>query len=58
MVLRLYSGSTCLRTIGNVMKVNQDERDRIIVTNRVDRHINFKTYYFNKDYDRFLIECN
>jgi len=55
MVLMLYRGKTCLRTIYNVVKVNQDEQDCITVTNKVDRHLNFNMYRFKKDYERFQV---
>jgi len=58
MVLTLYRGTTCLRTIYHVLKVNQDEQECITVTNKVDRHINFKVYHFKKDYERFVVSVD
>lgn len=55
MVLKLWRGSTCLRTIYNVVKVNQDEAGIITVTNKVDSHLNFKAYRFPKEYERFEV---
>jgi len=58
MVLVLYRGTTCLRTIYNVLKVNQDSISCIIVKNLQDKQINYKTYHFMKDYERFIISVD
>jgi len=58
MVLTLYRGTTCLRTIYNVLKVNQDDISKLIVCNKQDQVIQYKTYHFKTDYERFIISVD
>ena len=58
MVLKLYSGETCLRTVYNLHKIYSEEHGGLIVTNKLDGVIQMKTYHFNKDYNRFIVELD
>jgi len=60
MVLQLWRGTTCLRTIYNVLKVNQDDVSHILVKNinTLDHEVTYKTYHFKKDYERFIISVD
>jgi len=58
MVLKLYSGETFLRTIYNVIKVSSECNGVLIVGNKLDGVLQTKSYFFNKDYNRFNIEVD
>jgi len=55
MYVELWRGTTCLRTIYNVLKVKSEEHGVLAVTNKIDGSTQFKTYHFKKDYEQFLI---
>jgi len=58
MVLKLYRGETCLRTIYNVIKVTQNELGTLHVKNKQDRVLVTNTWRFNKDYHRYIIDVD
>ena len=58
MVLKLYRGETCLRTIYNVVKITSEEYGALIVTNKFIHTLQIQTFKFNKDYRRFIIEVD
>jgi len=55
MVLKLYRGETCLRTIYNVIKVQSEEHGVVNVINKGNQGLQTKCYSFNKDFHRFII---
>jgi len=58
MVLKLYRGNTCLRTIYNVVKISSECNGVLIVTNKTNHDLQTKEYHFNKDYHRFIISVD
>jgi len=55
MVLKLYRGNTCIRTIYNVHKITQGDLGTLIVVNMVNHELFTTTWKFNKHYHRFII---
>ena len=55
MVLKLYQGETCVRTIYNVFQVKQIDPGTLIVKNKGDGGIFTIAFKLNKDYYSFII---
>jgi len=58
MVLKLYRGETCLRTIYNVVKISSEEYGALIVKQKTNEMFFTNCYKFNKDYHRFIISVD
>lgn len=55
MILRLYRGERCLRTIYNVHKITQGDPGALIVVNKVLHTMATTKWYFEKHYHRFVV---
>jgi len=58
MQLKLYRGTTCLRTIYNVHKISSECNGVLIVKNKGNGVFFTNSYKFNKDYHRFIVELD
>ena len=58
MVLKLYRGITCLRTIYNVHKISGEEYGALTVKQKTNDVFFTNSYKFNKDFHRFIVEVD
>jgi len=57
-VLKLYRGETCIRTIYNVHKISSEEYGALTVKQKSNEVFFTNSYKFNKDYHRFIVELD